>query len=158
MITVSAVANASRTNLLCITYEILLDKLRYISDNVDILKSKDIENKESIKKLKESIIDAIGILKMLAGDLNFEFDISNQLFSIYVYVQGILIKNKTKEGIEEAYSIIHKIYEPYKVLANNEEGSAPSINNAEQVYTGLTYDQNKLSETYIKESNRGYMA
>ncbi len=153
MITVSTVVNASKTQMLCITYEILLDKLEYISENINELKSNENNNKI---KVEETINESINIIKMLAGDLNFEFDIANQLFKLYVYVQGLLIKSKTKESMEEAYTIINKLYMSYKEISQGEEGGAPSISNAEKVYEGLTYGENKMGKTYAQDFNRGY--
>ena len=155
MVTVSAIANSSKTQLLCITYEILLNKLKHISEHIEELRSENYSNKGEIEK---DIEQSIRIVKMLANDLDFEFDISVYLFKLYVYVHGILIKNKTTEGINEAYTIIHKLYIAYKEISKNEINSGESMRNAEKIYNGLTYGENKLGKTYTQDFNRGYKA
>lgn len=145
MITVSTIANASRGELLCITYEILLENIKAAEGNT---------GEEREKKLKKSI----EIIQMLVGDLNFEFDLSKELFRIYVYVQGLLVNAKTVEPIEEAYKIISKIYEGFKQATQEEKLSSPCIDNAEVVYAGLTYGPNDLNELSMKQPNRGFKA
>ena len=64
----------------------------------------------------------------------------------------------TKEKIQEAYGLIHKIYEGFKVVADKESDKAPSIQNAEQIYAGLTYGRENITETTMQDYNRGFKA
>lgn len=145
MVTVAQIANASRGELLCITYELLLEQIQL---------AEDCEGEER----KKHIARSISIIQMLAGDLDFNVPLSKELFNIYVYVQGLLIKYKTKEKIQEAYGLIHKIYEGFKVVADKESDKAPSIQNAEQIYAGLTYGRENITETTMQDYNRGFKA
>lgn len=143
MITVSKIANASRGELLCITYELLLEQIEMA------IKSEASERKKHLEK-------SIQIIKVLVGDLDFEVSLSHDLFRIYVYVQGLLIQAKTNEKIEEAYGLIHKIYEGYKKITEEEVDKNPSIENSEVVYAGLTYGKTDIEETIVKDYNRGF--
>lgn len=146
MITVSNVVNASRGELLCITYELLLEQIELAK------KSKEVEERQNhIKK-------AIKILHMLVGDLDFSIGLSQELFRIYVYVQGLLINAKQNDKLEEAYKLIHKIYEGYKTIVAKEEGSKPVMQNAEAIYAGLTYGKSSVNEMTIGNENRGFKA
>lgn len=145
MITVSNVANASRGELLCMTYELLLEQIELA------IKSESSEQKKYLDK-------GIRIIRMLVGDLNFEIELSNELFRIYVYVQGLLIQGKSVEKLEEAYRLICKIYEAFKKIAEEEVDKRSSIQNAEIVYAGLTYGKNEVKEMVIKDYNRGFKA
>lgn len=146
MITVSNVANASRGELLCITYELLLEAIE---------KAGECEDK---KDRKPYIEKALEIIKMLAGDLNFEYELAHELFNLYVYVQGLLIKGKTKKEYDEAYRLIDKIYSAYKEITEKETDKEAVMQNAEAIYAGLTYGKNSIHETSVKDYNRGFKA
>lgn len=143
MITVSNIANASRGELLCITYELLLEQI-------------EIAIKSEGNKRKKHLEKGIQIIKMLVGDLDFEIPLSTELFRIYVYVQGVLIQAKTNQKLEEAYGLIHKIYEAFKKIAEEEVNKKPSIQNAEVIYAGLTYGKAEIKEMIVQDYNRGF--
>lgn len=143
MITVSNIANASRGELLCITYELLLEQIKMA------IKSEGKERKVYVEK-------GLQIIRMLVGDLDFEVPLSNELFRIYVYVQGVLIQAKTNQKFEEAYHLISKIYEAFKKITEEEIDKKPSIQNAEMIYAGLTYGKEDIEETIIQDYNRGF--
>lgn len=145
MITVSTIANASRGELLCITYEMLLENIKVAEEST---------GEEREKYLKKSI----EIIQMLVGDLNFEFDLSKELFRIYVYVQGLLVNAKNSEPIVEAYKLISKLHEGFKKAKEKEIPTNKSIDNAEVVYAGLTYGPNDLNELSMIQPNRGFKA
>lgn len=150
MITVSNVVNATRGQLLCITYELLLEK-------IELARQKEgQERKVEAKK-------AIDIVQMLAGDLDFNVAISRDLFRIYVYVQGLLIQSKDLHKLEEAYRLIEKIYVGFKEAVKQEEmqqgkAGTPSIQNAEVIYAGMTYGKGNLNEISLGSNNRGFEA
>lgn len=145
MVTVSTIANASRGDLLCMTYELLLEHIQ-----------KAEETQGEVRKTHLS--KGIKIIQMLVEDLDFEIDLSKELFRIYVYVQGVLIQAKTGEKIQEAYQLIYKIYEAFKKVAQQETDKSPSIQNAEIIYAGLTYDKGNMTEISLQEYNRGFKA
>ncbi|MBP3886897.1 MAG: flagellar protein FliS [Cellulosilyticum sp.] len=146
MITVSNIANASRGELLCITYELLLEQIELAKES------------EQIQQRKEHTQKAIKIIHMLVGDLDFSIELSHELFRIYVYVQGLLINAKQNDKLEEAYRLIHKIYEGYKRISAEEEGKKPSIANAEAIYAGFTYGKQSVNEFTMGNQNRGFKA
>lgn len=146
MITVSNVVNASKGELLCITYELFLEQIELAKKS------------EESEKRKAAIQKSIKILQMLVNDLNFEYEISKELFSIYVYVQGLLINAKDNQKLDEAYKLIHKIYSAFKQVAQQETTKQPVMQNAEVVYAGLTYGKGTINETVMKNEGRGFRA
>lgn len=144
-ITVSRVANASRGELLCITYELLLERIKNAGQKEG--EERKIESKKAIE-----------IIQMLVADLDFNIEISKELFRIYVYVQGLLIQSKAREGFDEAYKLIEKLYVAFKEIAEKEEQSKPSIQNAEVIYAGMTYGKNNLNEISLGSNKRGFEA
>lgn len=145
MVTVSNVVNASRGELLCMTYELLLEHIN------QAIKSECEEQKRYLDK-------ALQIIRMLVEDLDFEIPLSVELFRIYVYVQGLLIQRKKVEKLEEAYRLLHKIYEAFKKITEEEINKTPSMQNAEMIYAGLTYGKNEIKETIIRDYDRGFKA
>lgn len=146
MVTVSNIANASQGELLCITYEMLLEEIQ---------KAMEEQTKDERKK---HINQAVKIIKMLASDLDFRYDLANQLFNIYVYVQGLLIKSRDHVMLEEAYKLINKLYEAYKQITEDEQNKKPIMQNAEAIYAGLTYGKESINEVSLEDFNRGYKA
>ena len=146
MITVSNIVNASRGELLCITYELLLERIELA------IKSEEADER------KKHIHKAIEVVQMLAGDLEFEIELSKELFRIYVYVQGLLINAKENDKLEEAYKLIDKIYQAYKKITEEEVNKRPSMQNTEAIYAGLTYGKSSINEMTIGGENRGFKA
>lgn len=146
MVTVSNIVNASRGELLCITYELLLEQIELATKN------------EEAEKRKNHINKAIEIIQMLVQDLDFEIELSKELFRIYVYVQGLLVNAKKNDKLEEAYKLINKIYEAYKKITAEEESKKPSMQNAEAIYAGFTYGKNSINEVTIGGEDRGFKA
>lgn len=149
MITVSTVANATKGELLCITYELFLEKVKLAQQSTE---------EESEKAVQR----AIDIIQMLAGDLDFNIEISKELFRVYVYVQGLLIQSKASRAkamkLEEAYGLMEKIYLGFKEAVKKEEVGGPSIQNAEVIYAGMTYGKSSLNEISTQDTQRGFKA
>ncbi|MBP3889446.1 MAG: flagellar protein FliS [Cellulosilyticum sp.] len=143
MITVANVVNASQGELLCITYEILLESIQQAVECQD--------NERYINK-------AIKVIQMLTEDLDFEIPLSHDLFRLYVYIQGLLVQRKNHEKIQEAYKLVNIIYQGYKQISENQESKVPSMTNAQQIYAGLTYGVNDLNEIDFSQTNRGFKA
>lgn len=146
MITVANVANASRVELLCITYELFLHHIE-----------------EALKKDKESRQERINhakeVLLNLTEDLNFEMAIASDLFNIYIYVQNILINfYKEDNQLKEAYELIEMIYQSYLKLAMQEKDAVPVMQNTENIYAGMTYGKGYLNEMVMQDTNRGFKA
>lgn len=146
MATVSSIANASQGQLLCITYELFLHDL------------KEAQGAEGENR-KEYLSKALEVLKTLTADLNFEVPISQDLFRLYIYVQGILVNCKvTNEELENVYQIMEMLYMGFAEITSNEEETAPSMKNIETIYAGITYGKNDLNEMVISDRKRGFKA
>ena len=145
MVTVSRVANATRGELLCITYELLLENIeaaRIQEDQREIYRQKAIE-----------------ILQILAEGLDLEYTLASDLLRLYIYVQGLLLRARvTDQQLEEAYSIISSLYEAYQEVNKQQNETSVSMQNAEVVYAGMTYGKTDLDELVLTDRNRGFKA
>lgn len=146
MVTVSAIANASQGELLCITYELFLYNIEQALN-------------EETEKKKEYKDKAVEVLKTLTEDLNFEIPIANELFRLYIYIQGVLIQSGvTNERLEHVYNVMNILYKGFLGAAGKEGQSEPSMKNAEAIYAGMTYGKNDLHEVVFSDQNRGFKA
>ncbi len=146
MVTVSAIANATRGQLLCITYEMFLYHIE------EALKKAEEKRDEHLQKAGE-------IIKTLTEDLDFEVPLSHELFRLYVYIQGVLMESQVSDDkIKHIYQIIDIIYKGFLEVSKEEEQAPPSIQNAEQIYAGFTYGKGDLNEMRIGDKNRGFKA
>ncbi len=146
LITVSAIANASQGELLCITYEMFLHHIEQAVKEVE-------ENKT------ECIHKAIEVIKTLVQDLNFELPIAQELLRLYVYMQGVLLEYEvTDEKLEHVHQTMEMIYKGFLEVTSQEAQSPPSMANAEAIYAGITYGRSDLNEMVISDKNRGFKA
>jgi flagellar protein FliS len=146
MVTVSAIANASQGELLCITYELFLYNIEQAL-------------KEETEKKKVYRDKAVEILKTLTEDLNFEAPIANNLFQLYIYIQGVLLQyDVTNKKLEHIYKVMNILYKGFLEAAEKEGQSEPSMKNAETIYAGMTYGKSDLNEVVFSDQNRGFKA
>ncbi|WP_180270791.1 flagellar protein FliS [Sporanaerobium hydrogeniformans] len=145
MVTVSRVANATRGELLCITYEILLENIKLA-----------IEQQETREIYLKKAIET---LHVLAEGLNLEYALAGEILRLYIYVQGLLLTYKvTDKELEEAYFIIRSLLEGYQEVCKHQTETQVSMQNTETVYAGITYGRTELDEIVLTDSNRGFKA
>lgn len=146
MITVSAIANASQGELLCITYEMFLNHIQQALG-------------QSHPHRDQAIEQAVEILKVLVEDLDFTYPLSNELFELYVYMQGVLLNYKvTDEKLKHVYQVMDNLYQAFLEINAQQQEGEPSIQNAEKIYAGMTYGKNDLNEMVLGHKNRGFKA
>jgi len=144
------IVNAGRGELLIINYEMLLAQID------DAVEATHINDHEEFGK---SMINAHKLLRELSSSLDFQYDISKELMSIYIYVNKKLIDASISESeadLVEASKILGVLLQGWKLTEYEEE--APIITNGQKVYAGLTYGKNDLNEMVENEPNRGYRA
>ena len=147
------VTQASRTELVVITYEIILEDFRSAKTAFE---KKDRELYE--KELKH----ALRILNELIGALDFSIPISHDLLSLYSFVNKKIIRaqfHKEPQALDAAASVIETLRRAFKEISLLDH-SGPVMQNTQQLYAGLTYGKGTLNEAYIdpNEVNRGFLA
>ena len=109
---------------------------------------------------KENVRNADRVLKELQDVLNFKYEISKNLYSLYSYCRKELSKSLMKhsaEGIDEAGKIITRLAQAFREAAKVDK-SKPLMQNTGQVYAGITYGKSNLNENYSDglETSRGF--
>ncbi len=144
------IVNAGRGELLIINYEMLLAQ---IDDAISAVHEGDDEG------FSKAMVNAHKLLRELSSGLDFQYDISKELMSIYIYVNKKFIDasiNQSEDDLIEAGKILGILLEGWKLTDYDED--APVISNGQKVYAGLTYGRGNLNETVDTDVNRGYKA
>lgn len=138
------ITQGTKTDLVVITYDIIVT---YINAGLEEYKKEKIE--DFIWNIKKSA----EFLSELMHSLDFEYGISLELMSLYLFVQKVLNKaifKKTDENLSSAIKIIENLKVGFEKVAKA-DGSGPVMENAGQVFAGLTYGKGILNESYDKK-------
>lgn len=146
------IAQANRSQLVVITYEIIIE---YMSDAQKAF----VEDK---KEFEHALSKAQDFLKELIVSLDFEYKVSQELMSIYVFVNKMLIEAKQKGSIENlprVQKMMEDLMSSFKEVSI-QDMSTSLMQNTQKVYAGLTYGRNDVNETAFigDEPNRGFRA
>ena len=145
------ISQASKTDLVVITYDIAADYLKEAKENAE---SGDIEGMRSALNKVSRVIDS------LISGLNLEYEIAGNLFQIYLQIKRTLVSVSVSADkdeitrIERLISMLRKSFYSIK----DEDTSGPLMKNTEQVYQGLTYSNSGYgNESSNVQANRGYI-
>ena len=147
------VTQANRSELILIMYEIIL---------ADIKTAKEAYAKGDKVTYVGELRNAQKFVLELMNALDFEYEISKQLMSLYIYLNKNLIKSMTRydeELLGTVEMVINKLLDSFRQLSEQDD-SEPEMENTETLYAGLTYGKTSLNETAYCDnmSNRGYTA
>ncbi len=115
------------------------------------------ENKQ-YEAYKTAIKKAQAAIESLMKSLDFKYEISKDLYKLYVYTKNCLAKaiyQNRLDGILEAEKILKSLYASFCEAAKSDT-SGPLMRNTQQVYAGMTYGKNTLNENCYEDSHRGF--
>lgn len=147
------VTQANRTQLVVITYEIILNSLLSAKEAYQI--KDQIVFQKDLKRVQK-------LLHELMGALDYKFSISFELMSLYQFCGKCIVKSiyqKTIKELDAVERIISRLKSAFEQVANQDK-SAPVMENTQAIYAGLTYGKHSLNEVFFdeNESNRGFRA
>ncbi len=147
------VSQANRSELVVISYEIIIDSIHSANDN---LKNENFYEYE--KDLKRSQ----KMLNELMGSLDYQYMISRQLMSLYIYANGLIVESQYQKQTEH-FPVIISIMEGLKAGfegVSTQDSSQAVMQNTQKVYAGLTYGRYALNESFVgsDDSRRGFRA
>lgn len=145
------ITQASRTELVVIQYDMAME---YIEDAVKAYEEKD--SKEFCDQLRY----AKRVINELSATLNHNYEISGQLFRLYLYMDRVLVSSIAKKedtGLEQVISMLKTLRKSWAELSKTDT-SGPLMRNTQQVYAGYTYSAAGSSNEYTSQSddNRGF--
>lgn len=147
------ITQANRSELVVITYEIILEELkaaRVAWNNQDIINF-ETELKRAQKFLNE-----------LMGSLDYQYNLSQQLLALYKYVNEqviIAIARRTDETLAFAEDVLKGLLVGFQEVSK-QDNSKPLMENTQRLYAGLTYGKGSLNETFVdvNQTKRGFQA
>lgn len=144
------ITQSNRTQLVVIIYEITLE---LVAEAREYAKENEWDN------YKENLRKAGTFVRELMGALDFQYEISRELMSLYLYVNRTLIQAEQKQdpellrGVEVVISGLKKSFEKLSL----EDTSEPLMKNTQQVYEGFTYGPDSKGTVYQQAtSSRGF--
>ena len=145
------ISQCNRSSLIVIVYEIILE---YIKDAYNAYEQSD--KKEFVKCLN----NARNFLGELIHSLDMKYEISGQLFSLYLFwnrqMSDAIVKYSVEplNGLQEMLTKLHNSFEQ----VSKTDKSSPLMKNTQKVYAGITYGRGELSEMAVIDINRGFQA
>lgn len=141
---------AGRKELLLIHYEMILAELDMIDLTIQA---------ENDEKFRQSISLTQEMVKKLVESLDFNYELSQDLFRVYEKINKHLIeikRNKNRSLLADIREHIVGLKEAFAEIKSTEE--SPLIQNSETVYAGLTYGKDNQLKESVDFQNRGYKA
>lgn len=150
------ISQANKTELIVVMYDMALE---YLQEAKNARKSSEkVQYTENIKLAKR-------VIDRLLSNLDMQYEISVQLFNVYVIMQRFLVKascaisqdnDKYMDSVIKMLQMLRKSW--YEVSLTDH--SETLMKNTQQVYAGLTYSSagssNEISQNY--NVNRGFRA
>lgn len=144
------ITQANSTQLVVILYDMTLT---YLKDAADAY---DIGCEEEFKKDMQCARNCISELR---NSLNFSYDLSRTLFSIYAFADREIANDMSgvkTEHMTEIIQMFSKLREAYHTVSK-EDTTQPLMENAQDVYAGFTYGRSDINESLLYSSaGRGF--
>lgn len=144
------IVNANRTDLVVIKYEMIF---AYMDDARADFEEGNWEQVKADFHCIEKILDRF------MKDLDFNYQISNELYRLYRFCMEKIAMCRVKKdlvGMDEAKMVLERLHQSFVEVAKTDH-SAPLMSGAAQLVTGMTYGKNSLNETYSNDLNKGYI-
>ena len=144
------VTQSNRTQLVVVMYDILLT---YLEDGMQAYAAGDVAAfRDNLKYARDCIAE-------LRKSLDFQYDLSKNLFAIYAFADRELANdmhgNKT-DHMREIIKNFSKLRDAYDTISKQDK-SEPLMANAQDVYAGFTYGKTDINESLLNDSTiRGY--
>ena len=146
------VTNASPLQLVLINFEIILARCGEV---------KSASGTGDITGFENCLASAKEFLNLLMTSLDMTYDISKELMKLYIFINSLLVKaemSKSSAPIDTATDMLEKLYLSFEKISKTDAGRETDavMQNAEQIFAGLTYKNGKLSEYIDEDTERGF--
>ncbi len=146
------IVSASQNDLVVINYEMLMAELDEAIEKFD---------KMNMTAYNTAMSRATKLLNELSQNLNFVYDISKDLMSLYIFVNKKFIEASTLNSVQPLFTaqdVLGSLLVGWKEANRTEVSEPPVIQNSQQLYAGLTYGKDSLNETVYENQGRGFRA
>jgi len=145
------ITSANKSQLVVILYDMFDQYLEDACISVNIAQYDDMHTE---------IRRARNVLSELIISLDMKYEVSGNLYSVYRYIERLLIKADIKrisEPLGEARRLMSKLGDSFREVAKADTDS-PIMKNTEAVFAGITYGRDDVRESALTGSNRGFLA
>ncbi len=142
------ISQANRTELVVILFELMLDSISLAQES---FRKDDLDS--AVTELKRTQ----GFLCEMRGSLDFQYSISNQLNSLYRYVNEQLVQSivcRKEVHLDSCKQVLNGLMKSFEEVAK-QDASGPVMENSQQVYAGLTYGKGSLNEVAVDSAGKG---
>ena len=143
------ISQCNRGQMIVIMYEIAF---AYMDE------AKEAHERNQYEEYIQAIKRAQATIDKLVSALDFKYEISKELYKLYVFSKNALAKaiyQNRLDGIEEAEKVLKRLYTSFCEAAKTDT-SKPIMRNTQQVYAGMTYGRNSLNEICYNDNHRGF--
>lgn len=146
------ISQANKSELVNIVYELFIYSMDMAGQAFD---SDDKEMAvKYLKKAQECVCE-------LKRNLNFNYEVSYNLASLYRYIHEQIIASITRRApvnFDEINKIMETLQSAFKEVSKQDTSSAV-MQNTQKIYAGLTYGKGKLNEVFMNgnEQSRGFV-
>ncbi len=144
------ITQANRTQLVVILYDMILTYLK------DAAAAQEVGCSQEFKKDMQCARNCISELR---GSLDFNYDLSRNLFAIYAFADRELahdMQGISAQQLSQITGMFQKLRDAYHTISK-EDQSQPVMENAQDVYAGFTYGRTDVNESLSHYgSARGY--
>lgn len=152
------ITESNPTELVVLLYEIYFS---YVDDALRLLwKDGEEKNPLDVREYGKNLRMASMVLRHLKEDLDFSYEISQNLYALYDYAERSVAKasySLQKEDLENTYKVMKPLYESFREVAKNDT-SKPVMQHAQKISAGYTYGRNDVTESLGNDMNRGFFA
>ncbi len=158
------IVHATKSQLVVINFELIIAYLREAELMLNSSSENDTSknNNDNKAEFMKNIQCARNFLYELIASLDMKYPISSELFNLYNVIDQRILKFLYKEDLtfsKEAIELLKTVKSAFTELDELEEDNTPLVDNAEVIYSGLTYNRNMTPTEFINpSSNRGFQA
>ena len=152
------ITESNRTELICILYEIFFAYLDEAKEALQQMKSG--RDEKLLDAYGEALRSASMVVRHLEDALDFSYEISGNLFSLYGFVERSIAKATYRletDDLEHCLSVMKPLYDSFLEVAK-QDSSKPLMQNTQKVTAGYTYGRNDVTEGFGVSDNRGFLA
>ena len=143
------ITQANRTQPVVILYDMVLEYLK------EAIAAQEID---CIQEYKKDMQCARNCISELRNSLDFNYEISRNLFAIYAFADRELASEMhsiKKDALSQIAGMFQKLRDAYYTISK-EDHSQPLMQNAQNVYAGYTYGRTDVNESLYSGAARGY--
>lgn len=146
------ISQCNRGGMIVVIYDIIFAYMKEAKESLAA---------DNYRGFRDALVKSQRGIDVLIQALDFQYPVAKELYPLYVFAKESLakavIKKSTKE-MEGAQVVLENLYAAFTEAAK-QDLSAPLMQNAQQVYAGITYGKTDLTETFQDpETSRGFFA